>query len=71
MSVEHIEAIGRMLAILVPVMSGLVWVVRRIERGQTRMIEKINRIDKHKVSYKACDARRSTCPYKTRKRKLS
>ena len=71
MNVEHFEAIGRMLAILVPVMSGLVWVVRRIERGQTRMIEKINRIDKHKVSYKVCDQRRSACPYKTRKRKLS
>ena len=42
---EHIEAIGSMLAILEPVMSGLVWVVRRIERGQSRMMERINKID--------------------------
>ncbi len=70
MSVEHIEAVGKMLAILVPVMSGLVWVVRRIERGQNMMMNKINKIDKHKVSYKVCDQRRSACPYKTRKRKL-
>ncbi len=68
---EHIEAIGRMLAILVPVMSGLVWVVRRIERGQSRMMERINKIDKHKVSYKVCDQRRSVCLYKSSKRRVS
>ncbi len=68
---EHIEAIGRMLAILVPVMSGLVWVVRRIERGQSRMMERINKIDKHKVSYKVCDRRRSACLYKSNKRRVS
>ena len=63
---EHFEAIGRLLAILVPVMSGLVWVVRRIERGQSTMMKRINKIDKHKVSYKVCDARRSACLYKTK-----
>lgn len=28
------------------------------------MIRKINKIDKHKVSYKVCDQRRAECPCK-------
>ena len=65
---EHFEAIGKMLAILVPVMSGLVWVVRRIERGQSTMMKRINKIDKHKVSYKVCDQRRAECPLKLKRK---
>ena len=54
-----------MLAIIVPIFGGLLWVQKRIERGQDRMLRKINKIDKHKVSYK--DQRRAECPCKTSK----
>ncbi len=66
---EHLEAVGRLMAILIPVLSGLVWVVRRIERGQNTVLKKVNKIDKHKVSYKVCDQRRAECPLKMRKGK--
>lgn len=64
---EHLEAIGKMLAIIVPILSGMVWVVRRVERGQTDVVKRINKIDKHKVSYKVCDQRRAECPCKINK----
>ena len=31
---EHLEAIAKMLAIIVPIFGGLLWVQKRIERGQ-------------------------------------
>lgn len=58
---EHLEAIAKLLAIIVPIFGGLLWVQKRIERGQDRMLRKINKIDKHKVSYKVCDQRRAVC----------
>lgn len=58
---EHLEAIAKMLAIIVPIFGGLLWVQKRIERGQDRMLLKINKIDKHKVSYKVCDHHRGDC----------
>lgn len=58
---EHLEAIAKMLAIIVPIFCGLLWVQKRIERGQDRMLRKINKIDKHKVSYKVCDHHRGNC----------
>ena len=61
---EHLEAIGKLLAIIVPILCGLLWLQKRIERGQDRMLKKINKIDKHKVSYKVCDQRRAECPCK-------
>lgn len=64
---EHLEAIGKIIAIVGPVLLGLLWVLKRIERGQNQMIRKINKIDKHKVSYKVCDQRRVECPCKTSK----
>lgn len=64
---EHLEAIGKIIAIVGPILLGLLWVLKRIEKGQNQMIRKINKIDKHKVSYKVCDQRRAECPYKTSK----
>lgn len=67
---EHLEAIGKIIAIVGPILLGLLWVLKRIEKGQNQMIRKINKIDKHKVSYKVCDQRRAECPCKTSKRRL-
>ena len=64
---EHLEAIGKVIAIVGPILLGLLWVLKRIEKGQNQMIRKINKIDKHKVSYKVCDQRRAECPCKTSK----
>lgn len=61
---EHLEAIGKIIAIVGPILLGLLWVLKRIEKGQNQMIRKINKIDKHKVSYKVCDQRRAECPCK-------
>lgn len=58
---EHIEAIGKIIAIVGPILLGLLWVLKRIEKGQNQMLRKINKIDKHKVSYKVCDQRRAEC----------
>lgn len=64
---EHLEAIGKIIAIVGPILLGLLWVLKRIEKGQNQMIRKINKIDKHKVSYKVCGQRRAECPCKTSK----
>lgn len=64
---EHLEAIGKIIAIVGPILLGLLWVLKRIEKGQNQMIRKINKIDKHKVSYKVCDQRRDECPCKINK----
>ena len=64
---EHLEAIGKIIAIVGPILLGQLWVLKRIEKGQNQMIRKINKIDKHKVSYKVCDQRRAECPCKTSK----
>ena len=64
---EHLEAIGKIFAIVGPILLGLLWVLKRIEKGQNQMIRKINKIDKHKVSYKVCDQRRAECLCKTSK----
>ena len=64
---EHLEAIGKIIAIVGPILLGLLWVLKRIEKGQNQMIRKINKIDKHKVSYTVCDQRRADCPCKTSK----
>lgn len=64
---EHLEAIGKIIAIVGPILLGLLWVLKRIEKGQNQMIRKINKIDKHKVSYKVCDQRRAECPCKISK----
>ena len=64
---EHLEAIGKIIAIVGPILLGLLWVQKRIEKGQSRMLRKINKIDKHKVSYKVCDQRRAECPCKLNK----
>lgn len=64
---EHLEAIGKIIAIVGPILIGLLWVLKRIEKGQNQMLRKINKIDKHKVPYKVCDQRRAECPCKTSK----
>ncbi|MEI3000741.1 MAG: hypothetical protein V8T86_07555 [Victivallis sp.] len=64
---EHLEAIGKIFAIVGPILLGLLWVLKRIEKGQNQMLRKINKIDKHKVSYKVCDQRRAECPCKINK----
>ena len=70
-----IEAIVKLLAVIVPICGGLLWIIkqnRRIEKSQAAMLKKVNKIDKYKVSYKVCDQRRAECPYQIiqrRKRK--
>lgn len=64
---EHLEALGKIIAIVGPILLGLLWVLKRIEKGQNQMLRKINKIDKHKVSYKVCDQRRGECPCKINK----
>lgn len=64
---EHLEALGKIIAIVGPILLGLLWVLKRIEKGQNQMLRKINKIDKRKVSYKVCDQRRAECPCKTSK----
>ena len=64
---EHLEAIGKIIAIVGPILLGLLWVLKRIEKGQNQMLRKINKNDKHKVSYKVCDQRRAECPCKINK----
>ena len=46
-----LESVLKLLALVVPVCGGLLWIIKqnhRIEKG-------LNKIDKHKVSYKVCD----------------
>ena len=65
-----IEAIVKLFAVVVPICSGLLWIIkqnRRIEKSQAAIMKKVNKIDKHKVSYKVCDQRRAECPCKTSK----
>ncbi|WP_337747213.1 hypothetical protein [Victivallis vadensis] len=70
-----LETIAKLLALIVPICGGLLWIIkqnRRIEKSQAATLKKVNKIDKHKVSYKVCDQRRAECPYQIiqrRKRK--
>lgn len=62
-----LEGIAKLLAVIVPICGGLLWIIKqnhRIEKSQAAMLKKVNRIDKHKVSYKVCDQRRAECPCK-------
>lgn len=56
------DSLYKVLAVVVPILVGLFWLLKRIERGQNRLFKKIAKIDKHKVSYKVCDQRRAECP---------
>lgn len=59
-----LESIIKLLALIVPVCGGLFWIIkqnRRIEKG-------LNKIDKHKVSYKVCDQRRAECCYNNQRK---
>lgn len=59
-----LESVLKLLAIVVPVCGGLLWIIkqnRRIEKG-------LNKIDKHKVSYKVCDQRRAECCYNNQRK---
>lgn len=50
-----LESALKLLALIIPVCGGLLWIIKqnqRIEKG-------LNKIDKHKVSYKVCDQRRA------------
>lgn len=58
---ELLDVVGKIMAIILPIFGGLIWLQRRIERGQNRLLKKINKIDKRKVSYKVCDQRRAEC----------
>ena len=65
-----LEVIVKLLAVIVPVCGGLLWIIkqnRRIEKSQAATLKKVNKIDKHKVSYKVCDQRRAECPCKINK----
>lgn len=59
-----IESVLKLLALVVPVCGGLLWIIKqnhRIEKG-------LNKIDKHKVSYKVCDQRRAECCYNNQRK---
>lgn len=60
---EIIDGIVKIAGIVVPtvgaIFTALLWFIKRIERGQAVLLKKINKIDKHKVSYKVCDQRRA------------
>jgi hypothetical protein len=59
-----LESIIKLLALIVPICGGLLWIIkqnRRIEKG-------LNKIDKHKVSYKVCDQRRAECCYNNQRK---
>lgn len=65
-----IDAIVKLFAIVVPICGGLIWIInqnRRIEKSQAATLKKVNKIDKHKVSYKVCDQRRAKGLCKTNK----
>ena len=52
-----LESVLKLLALIIPFCGGLLWIIKqnqRIEKG-------LNKIDKHKVSYKVCDQRRAEC----------
>ncbi len=65
---QLIEQIGKIMAVVVPIFCGLVWLARRNDKSNARVMHKINKIDKHKVSYKVCDQRRAECPCKTKRK---
>lgn len=59
-----LESVLKLLALVVPVCGGLLWIIKqnhRIEKG-------LNKIDKHKVSYKVCDQRRAECCYNNQRK---
>lgn len=59
-----IESVLKLLALVVPICGGLLWIIKqnhRIEKG-------LNKIDKHKVSYKVCDQRRAECCYNNQRK---
>lgn len=59
-----IESVLKLLALIVPICGGLLWIIKqnhRIEKG-------LNKIDKHKVSYKVCDQRRAECCYNNQRK---
>ncbi len=60
---EIIDGIVKIAGIVVPtvgaILTALFWFIKRIERGQAVLLKKINKIDKHKVSYKVCNQRRA------------
>lgn len=59
-----VESVLKLLALVVPVCGGLLWIIKqnhRIEKG-------LNKIDKHKVSYKVCDQRRAECCYNNQRK---
>ena len=59
-----LESVLKLLALIVPICGGLLWIIKqnhRIEKG-------LNKIDKHKVSYKVCDQRRAECCYNNQRK---
>lgn len=59
-----LESVLKLLALIVPFCGGLLWIIKqnqRIEKG-------LNKIDKHKVSYKVCDQRRAECCYNNQRK---
>lgn len=59
-----VESVLKLLALVVPVCGGLLWIIKqnhRIEKG-------LNKIDKHKVSYKVCDQRRAEYCYNNQRK---
>lgn len=59
-----LESVLKLLALVVPICGGLLWIIKqnhRIEKG-------LNKIDKHKVSYKVCDQRRAECCYSNQRK---
>jgi hypothetical protein len=59
MAIGFLETVGSWASIIVPLMGGILWLAKRSDRSTERLSKQINKIDKHKVSYKECDKRRA------------
>lgn len=66
---QWIENLGRLIAIVVPILGGIFWLSKRNDKANARLSKQIGKIDKHKVSYKVCDQRRAESPCAAMKRK--
>ncbi len=51
------ENLLKYLAVIAPVVGSVIWLAKKLDR----LWRAINKIDKHKISYKQCEKRRAAC----------
>ncbi len=61
---EIVRHMTSLLAVVAPILTGLFILWKKISKDNLKVLQKINKIDKHKISYKVCDQRRAECPCK-------